>query len=208
MSTGSFTDDITLPMAANEAFAQSQRIPRKPVAGGSGSTAAPLSTAGAGLSVTIAKTPLAQTENLAAKRHERLIQKDAAPTPAQEKYVRWGVTLKTPLLIVLWTLAGFGWAAGHHLYYRSLDGTKAGSSSQQHWAVNFGTALAFLVVASLRAACDIVYQQYVWTVFKRKTLSLDTLDKLFSVTADPTAFVSWEFIRHAKIAFFLATLCW
>lgn len=208
MSTGGLTDDATQSIEANKAFSQSQRIPRKPVAGGSGSTAPSLSTAEAGLPVTIDKTSLAETKQLAMNRHERLIRKDVTPIPAQKKYVRWGVTYKTPLLIVLWTLAGYGWAVGHHLYYRSLDGTRAGSSSQQHWAVNFGTALAFLVVASLRAACDIVYQQYIWTVFKRKTLSLDALDKLFSVTADPTALVSWEFIRHAKIAFLVAIMCW
>lgn len=208
MSRGRLTDDATLSIEANKAFSQSQRIPRKPVARGSGSTAPSLSTAEMGLPVPIDKTPLAETDHSAMHRHERLIRKDATPSPAQKKYVRWGVTWKTPLLIVLWTLAGVGWAIGHHLYYRSLDGTKAGSSSQQHWAVNFGTALAFLVVASLRAACDIVYQQYIWTVFKRKSLSLDALDKLFSVTADPTAFVSWEFITHAKIAFLVALMCW
>ena len=190
MSTGSITDDATPPINANKAFSQSHRIPRKPIAGGSGSTAPSLSTAEAGLPVTIDKTSLAETKQSAMERHERLIRKDATPTPAEKKYIRWGVTWKTPLLMVLWTLAGFGWAVGHHLYFRSLDGTKAGSSSQQHWAVNFGTALAFLVVASLRAACDIVYQQYIWTLFKRKSLSLDALDKLFSATADPTALVS------------------
>ena len=208
MSTSGLPDDAAPSIEANRAFSQSQRIPRKPVAGGSGSTPPSLSTAEAGLPVTINKTSLAETHQLAIHRHERLTRKDASPTPAQEKYVRWGVTWKTPLLIVLWTFAGCGWAVGHHLYYRSLDGTRAGSSSRQHWAVNLGTALAFLVVASLRAACDIVYHQYIWTVFKRKTLSLDALDKLFSVTADPTAFLSWEFIRHAKIAFLVAIVCW
>ncbi|KAL6718596.1 hypothetical protein ACLMJK_002830 [Lecanora helva] len=106
--------------------------------------------------------------------------------------IKWDFSWKTPSLIVLWALVGFSCAIGHHLYYQSLDGTKAGSSPRQSWAVRFGTAFAFLVVASLRAACDIVYIS----------------NKLFSVTSDPTAFMSWEFIRHAKIAFLVAMVCW
>ena len=139
---------------------------------------------------------------------EQLIQEKGAQAMERERYVKWGISWMTPSLILLWALLGFSWAIGHHFYYLSLDGTRAGSSSRQNWTVRFGTALAFLVVASLRAACGVAYRQYIWTLFKRKAFSLDALDKLFSVTSDPTAFASWEFVNHAKIAFLMAIVCW
>ncbi|MCJ1265014.1 hypothetical protein MMC22_004889 [Lobaria immixta] len=136
------------------------------------------------------------------------ISENVTPSPEQERYVKWGVAWKIPLLIVLWTLIGFSWAIAHHFYYQSLDGTKVGSSSRQNWAVGFGTAFTFLVIASLRVTCDTAYKQYLWTLFKRKPFALDTLNKLFSITSDPTAFLSWELFRHAKIAYFVAAVCW
>ena len=139
---------------------------------------------------------------------EHLIKGHDARSADHERYVKWGFTWRTPLLIFSWALIGIICAIGHHFYYQSLDGTKAGSSTRQSWAVRFGTIFAFLVVASLRASCSVAYKQYIWTLFKRKAFSLDTIDRLFSVPTDPTGFVSWEFIRDAKVAALLAMLCW
>lgn len=184
------------------------RIPRKPVTGSLATKSDPSSTTIASVSVTTDEASSEETKPVDSDPHEHLIQGKGTRSADHERYVKWGFSWKTPSLIVLWALVGFSWAIGHHFYYQSLDGTKAGSSPRQSWAVRFGTAFAFLVVASLRAACETAYKQYIWTLFKRKAFSLDTLDKLFSVPSDPAAFLSWEFIRHAKIAFLVAIVCW
>lgn len=205
--------------------ASGNRISRKPVARSLvatlSSTASPHD--GKSSQLTLNDTPstskagpnIAQGEGLpnnseppATDQSERLIKEYSAPLPGEDKYVRWGIAWNYPSYMVLWMLAGLAWAPGHHFHYQSLDGTEAGSSSRQGWAVRFGTAFAFLVVSCLRAACDIAYKQYIWTLFKRKSFPLSVLDKLFSATSDPTAFVSWKLVRHAKVAFFVAVVCW
>lgn len=147
---------------------------------------------------------LPQTTNV----HERLIQEKLVQYPEQERYVKWGIAWKTPMLMALWTVFGLSCAIGHHFYYRSLHGSKVGSSFKQSWSLGFGTAFTFLVIASLRATCDAAYKQYIWTLFKRKAFSLGVIDKIFSVTSDPISFFSWEILRHAKVALFVAAICW
>ncbi|TVY80657.1 hypothetical protein LSUE1_G004906 [Lachnellula suecica] len=140
--------------------------------------------------------------------NERLIQNNGEPPPAHKKYVKWGISWKTPFAILSWALVGFALAFGHHFYYMSLHGTKVGSSSRQNWALRFGTAFSFLVIATLRASCEAAYKQHIWTLFKRKSFALDTVDKIFSATSVPWAFMSWDFVNNAKVAFFLAMVCW
>lgn len=125
-----------------------------------------------------------------------------------EIYVKWGIAWRTPFLMVLWALVGLGWALGHHFYYHSLHGTTAGSPSHQNWALRFGTAFSFLAITCLRASGDIVYKQYIWTLFKRKPLSVHTVDNLFAATQDPLALMSLEFLRHAKVVYLVALICW
>ena len=185
------------------------RLLRKPVSKSLATKSHPVSTTGVGdCAATNDDVSWEEAKPVSSDSSEHLIHGKSKRFAQREKYVKWGFPWKTPSLIILWALVGFSSAFGHHFYYQSLGGTKAGSSSRQSWAVRFGTAFAFLIVASLRAACDTAYKQYIWTLFKRKSFSLDTLDKLFSLTSDPTAFASWELITHAKIAFFVALLCW
>lgn len=201
-------NDGSPEMTTNNSSSESYQIPRKPVVRISGTTNNSSSTARASGCIRSDETSVEETNPPAIDPHDRLIQENVTPSPEQERYVKWGVAWKTPLLIVLWTLIGFSWAIAHHFYYQSLNGTKVGSSSRQNWAVGFGTAFTFLVIASLRVTCDTAYKQYIWTLFKRKPFALDTLNKLFSITSDPTAFLSWELFRHAKIAYFVAAVCW
>ena len=94
--------------------------------------------------------------------HKQHVQEKARLSSLeQDSSVRWYIGWRTPFFIALWTYCGIGWAVGHHTLYRSLDGEVAGSPARQTWAVGFGTALAFLVVASLRAACDVAYKQHI-----------------------------------------------
>ncbi|KAH8685694.1 hypothetical protein BGZ60DRAFT_522978 [Tricladium varicosporioides] len=124
------------------------------------------------------------------------------------KYVTWGIAMRTPVIMITWAVAGCIFSVGHHFYYDRLDGSIAGTPNQQNWALRFGTAFSFLTIALLKASCDAAYKQYIWTLFKRKSYSLDTLDKLFALTTDIFAFVSWELISKAKLAVFLALTSW
>lgn len=126
----------------------------------------------------------------------------------KRRFVKWGVAWSYPVYMTLWVLAGFACALGHHLYYSSLNGTEAGSSSRQSWVVRIGTAFAFLVVSCFRAACDVAYKQYIWLLFKRRSYRLKVLDKLFYAPSDPTAFLSLDFWKGARVASLVATVCW
>ncbi|KUJ06311.1 uncharacterized protein LY89DRAFT_633084 [Mollisia scopiformis] len=125
-----------------------------------------------------------------------------------EKLVKWGIHWSTPVFILISVLAGVGFALGHHFYYASLDGTTAGSSSRQQWSTRFGTAFAFLVVAALKTTSDLSYNQYIWTLVRRKSFPLGSLDKMFSLTSNPMGFLSFHLTRHAKIGVFIALISW
>ncbi|KAE9364981.1 hypothetical protein N431DRAFT_488253 [Stipitochalara longipes BDJ] len=131
------------------------------------------------------------------------------PPQRPRKYVQWGVKWhRQPLLMLLFALASGIFSIGHHFLYSVLGGTRAGSDHRQQWAHAFGNALAILVITSLAAANRAVYKQYIWTIVRRKSLSLRSLDGLFSLTSDPLGFFNLETMRHAPLAVILAFLCW
>jgi hypothetical protein len=126
-----------------------------------------------------------------------------------KKYVQWGVNWhQQPMFMVLFALAGLVFTIGHHFYYSALNGTRAGSDRRQQWAHAFGNALAVLVVTTFAAANRIVYNQYTWTLVRRKAFSLRSLDALFALTSDPLGFTDLNIFRHAPLAVLLAALCW
>ena len=219
------TSDSDLQQRSSNNLSATYRISRKPVA----SSFATTSSLGAGQAgygspqgtlndsssnskashhFTAGEVPSNDLEAPPPNANEPLLQEDFAQLPGQQRHVQWGISWNYPSYMVLWALVGLSWVLGHHFYYQSLNGTEAGSSSRQNWAVRFGTAFAFLVVSCLRAACMIAYKQYIWTLFKQKPFPLSVLDRLFSATSDPTALFSWEFLRHAKVALFVAVVCW
>jgi hypothetical protein len=126
----------------------------------------------------------------------------------QPQCVKWGVSWRTPTFIIFCALAGTTLAIGHHFYFKRLDGTPAGSTSRQQWAIRFGTAFSFLVITLLKTACDTAYNQYIWTLVKRKSFTFQALDKLFSMTTDPLGFLSWDLMKHAKLAYVVGIICW
>ena len=136
----------------------------------------------------------------------------AATTPhnptSNFKFVRWGVAWQVPTFMVACTVGGLALAFGHHFYYQSLSGTVAGSSGRQQWALKLGTAFSVLVLVLFKSACGTAYNQYVWTLFKRRAYSLDTLDRLFALTIDPVGFASWEVLSHGRLAVLLALTSW
>ncbi|ORY12614.1 hypothetical protein BCR34DRAFT_289978 [Clohesyomyces aquaticus] len=200
-------------------------IPRKPVGGGIAAATSfeagleernapdftsqrPPATPKAEHDVTATQANSGDRKTSTSNAHELQLREHRAQLHEQDRYVHWGIAWRYPSYMVLWALSGIGFALGHHVYYLSLDGQAAGLSSRQSWSVRFGTAFAFLVVSSLRAACESAYKQMIWNLFKRKSFSLDTIDKIFATTSDPTALLSWELLRHAKSALAVATVCW
>lgn len=114
----------------------------------------------------------------------------------------------TPVTMIAFFVSGVSFAAGHHAYYSSLDGTGVRDNESQQWAIRFGTAFAFLVEVSLVAAVSIAQTQRVWTTLEKKSVSIGGIDSIFAATRDLGSFMSWEMWSKAKLASLLALLCW
>jgi hypothetical protein len=99
---------------------------------------------------------------------DRILAFSTDPT----QYVSWGVNWRKPAFMSSMLFCGFVLSIGHHLYYRSLNNTTAGNPAQQAWSIRFGTAFAFLVVACLHASTAVAFGQYVWTVVRRRSLTI------------------------------------
>ena len=110
--------------------------------------------------------------------------------------------------MALFLLFGILLAVRHYLYYASLNGSAAGSASRQQWPIRFGTAFAYLVTSCLNAAVGLAFTQQLWRSVRQKPFSIDSLDKMFGITTDPTSFWSWQVLSRAKIVYFLALIAW
>jgi len=122
--------------------------------------------------------------------------------------MKWGIAWRTPTFMAISAISGFILAIEHHLYFLSLNRTIAGSPLRRQWPMRFGSAFSFLVIALLKITCDTAYSQYTWILFKQQTSSLNTIDRLFALTTDVTAFFSLDISRSVKFAAFLALTCW
>lgn len=91
------------------------------------------------------------------------------------KSAAWGIHWLRPVFIVLMPFLALLLALGHHFYYLSLHDTKSGNAAKQAWPIRFGTAFAFLITSCLHAGTAAAAGQYVWTVVKRKPLSIGKL---------------------------------
>ncbi|KAK4227466.1 hypothetical protein QBC38DRAFT_364198 [Podospora fimiseda] len=117
---------------------------------------------------------------------------------------RWG-WLNAPWVMYALFGAGVVFAAGHHIFYASLDGKPA---DDQIKMMRFGGLLSYAAKASLVAAVLFGYKQQVWLTVRRKQLRLKTIDSIFSASQDLTALFNWEFIKNAKISIFLVLVSW
>lgn len=119
---------------------------------------------------------------------------------------QWHIYWTTPVRIVLLFLAGFAAAVGHHLFYSHLDGQPA---TAQLKMVRYGTALAFFVKSTLAGAVIMCNRQRIWYTFRRKAMTINGIDGLFSATEDPTQFfMNWEMTRNGKLATLMAACTW
>jgi hypothetical protein len=161
---------------------------------------------------------LSDGSNSITDRQNQITYEEELPSPrpsyseqgqALQKYAKWGVNWhRQPMYMVLFALTGALLALGHHLFYKSLNGTVAGSDRHQQWAHTFGNVFAVLVVTTLAAADKAAYHQYFWTIVRGKSFTLGALDKLFSLTSDPLGFFSLELFKSAPVAAALALICW
>lgn len=122
--------------------------------------------------------------------------------------VQWGVHWGSPTLMAFLLVAGVAFALGHHLHYNSLNDTLVSSQQSQQWAIRIGTGLAFLSKASLAASVGVAYTQRLWVSVKKRNMSLENLDKAFSLTTDPFSFLSAFLIARTKMLYVLAAAVW
>jgi hypothetical protein len=87
-----------------------------------------------------------------------------------------------------------------------LDGQPA---IEQLKMVRYGTALAFFVKSTLVGTVIMCNRQRIWYTFRRKAMTINGIDGLFSATEDPTQFfLNWEMIRNGKLATLMAACTW
>ncbi|KUJ09794.1 uncharacterized protein LY89DRAFT_597817 [Mollisia scopiformis] len=125
------------------------------------------------------------------------------------EFVKWGVKWqKQPTYMLLFALGGLVLAVSHHAFYSALHGQLAGTNSKQQWAHNIGNIFAVLVVAMFHTANIRAYDQYLWSTVRGRAFSVANLDRIFSLTSDPTSFFSLEIMRKAPVTVLLALACW
>ncbi|CAM1510688.1 Fc.00g010230.m01.CDS01 [Cosmosporella sp. VM-42] len=102
-------------------------------------------------------------------------------------------------------ISGVLFAAGHHIFYRSLHGKEA---NDQLRMLRYGTALAFLAKACFAATVIFAFRQRAWMTVRHKILPLEAVDSLFAAADDLTALLNWQVLRNAKTAICLAVYIW
>ncbi|KAK3983988.1 hypothetical protein QBC44DRAFT_337779 [Cladorrhinum sp. PSN332] len=112
---------------------------------------------------------------------------------------------KSQWAMMLCFLFGAACAAGHHVFYFTLNGKPA---TNQLVMQRYGTLLAFGAKAGLSAAVIIAYRQRVWVTARKRLMSVAALDSLFSLTGSLAGFFSWEMIKASKIASLLGLFVW
>ncbi|CZR68194.1 uncharacterized protein PAC_18093 [Phialocephala subalpina] len=110
-----------------------------------------------------------------------------------------------PWMMYLLFILGVCGALGHHAFYSSLAGTEAHNQLQM---LRYGAAIAYFTKASLAASLVLAFRQQIWATFRRKFLSINAIDSLFSGIGDLDALLNLEVFQKAKAAIFLILLLW
>jgi hypothetical protein len=133
------------------------------------------------------------------------------PFQTGSKTAKWGISwFKKPLIMPIFPLIGLGIAIGHHFYFQYLDGRLAPDNGvySQQVVKQVGNAFVFLALACFRASIVIAYNQYIWTIFRRNSLKVSTIDNLFSLPSRLLSFLSWQLVSKAPLAVFLGAVPW
>jgi hypothetical protein len=119
---------------------------------------------------------------------------------------QWHVHWTTPALIGSLFLAGVAAAVGHHFFYAHLNGQPAHDQLKK---IRYGTAMAFFVKSTLVGTSIMCNRQRIWRTFRRKAMTIEGIDGLFSAPEDPTQFfINGEMWKNGKLATFMALCCW
>lgn len=119
---------------------------------------------------------------------------------------RWHIHWTTPAIMASLFVAGVLGAIGHHFFYTHLNGRPA---TEQLMMVRYGTAMAFFTKSMLVSTVIVCYRQRIWYTLRRKAMTINGIDGLFSATEDPTMFfLNWEMIRNGKLATLMAICSW
>lgn len=118
---------------------------------------------------------------------------------------KWRIHWQTPAFMISLFFLGIMASIGHHFFYTSLDGKPA---KDQVKMVRYGTALAFFVKSTLVGSVILAYRQRIWHTFRKRAMTINAIDGLFSATEDPTQFWNWEMIKNGKLATFMAACSW
>jgi hypothetical protein len=146
----------------------------------------------------------------------KLLQQQSTTSECQARpdQAKWGVNWRAPFKMLGLLVSGVGLALGHYFYFKSLDGTIVNPPKgrydldDQEWHSRFGTALAFLVKTCFAAAVAIAYRQSAWLNMRSNAHPISGLDSLFSGTTDILAYLSLDFMLHAKAAALIAGVTW
>lgn len=129
--------------------------------------------------------------------------------------IRW----VTPSWMVASLAIGVLFALGHDLFYQSLHGKAATDSAftlagsevpQQQFNLAVGTALAFLVKASLVSAVSLAYLQAVWRAARSSSrpITLGNMDVFMWALVDALALVNFSTWLRWPLLFLIAVIAW
>lgn len=134
--------------------------------------------------------------------------KNGGSAEGEQKKATWKIHWRAPVLIVGYLALGVGFALGHHFYWMSLDGTVVDSETDQEWAKRYGIAFAFLAQSTMTLSVGVAYTQRVWVTVKKNSMTLRSLDRVFSLQDDIFAFFSREIVKKAKVLSLLGICAW
>lgn len=130
--------------------------------------------------------------------------KASSPSPPNPKGIHW----RAPTLMVASFLAGTAFALLHHFYYSWLGGQQVPPPNLQEWPIRLGSGFMFLVKSTFTAAVGTAYIQHIYTVFRKRPLSVRGIDSAFAAADSILKLASWELIRKVKAGFLLGLIVW
>ncbi|TVY47725.1 hypothetical protein LOCC1_G002396 [Lachnellula occidentalis] len=147
------------------------------------------------------------------KVHPQIFENDDAFVHEQSqnsKLAQWGIRWhREPVHIFFFFVGGVGLAVGHHFLYAHLEGRIVSDDTFSQEAIKLaGNAFVVSVLAAMKVAIKESYNQYAWTLVKKKPLQVKTLNNLFSLTSQLSSFWSFHLIREAWLAYLLGALPW
>lgn len=141
---------------------------------------------------------------------------DSSFTLSPGKEVQWKLDLWGTLRMIVFMLAGVGFALGHHFFYNSLRGVEVApddgkwnwNTSSQEWKTRYGTALAFISKTTMTVAIGFAYQEHLWRTLRKKSVSIAGIDAAFAANDNALSFFNWDFLKNVKVGYLLALLGW